>query len=111
MQDQNHFLSLRVLILQCDGMYAAQCLDYDIVAQGASIAEAKASFERTIVGQILVDLKLGKVPLADFSPAPERLQRMFDRAERLEDQTPITLPPGIPQALICQQIPKDIRVL
>ena len=111
MSDEAVFLRLRVLILRQDELYAAQCIDHDIVAQGSSIQEVKKAFERTIVGQVVADLKNGLRPLAAFPPAPERIQRLFEKAERLEDKEPITLPPGIPPAYMYQQIPKEIRIL
>jgi|GEM_PF-7084240 len=110
---QEHIFILRVLLLQQDdGLWAAQCIDHDIVAQGNSIGEAKRAFERTVVGQILFDFKNGRAPLATFSPAPLRLQEMFDRAAdlALADKGPITLPDGTPAAYICNQITKEFRI-
>lgn len=116
MQDNNqtieHLFVLRVLIFQQnDGLWAAQCIDHDIVAQGNTIREAKRAFEQTIVGQILFDIKNHKEPLASFPPAPEELQRLFEQAGEvtLDDKGPI-LPQGTPEAFICNQITKEFRV-
>lgn len=110
MPESEHVMVLRVLILQQDGLYAAQCIDHDIVAQGESIPDAKKAFERTIIGQVVSDLMNGREPLAAFPPAPDRLREIFEQAEKLADANPITLPEGIPPAYMLNQIPKDVRV-
>jgi len=110
MQETENLMILRVLILKQDGLWAAQCIDHDIVAQGNSIPEAKKAFERTIIGQMVADLMNGRKPLAAFPPAPDRLRDLFEHAEKLADVKPITLPEGMPPAYICNQIPKDVRV-
>ncbi len=113
MQNQEHVFVLRVLLIrQEDGLWAAQCIDHDIVAQGNSIGEAKRAFERTVMGQILFDFKNGQRPLAAFPPAPPRLREIFDRAEELTlaDKGPIKLPEGTPDAFICNQITKEFRI-
>ncbi|SRR6266542_2214679 len=113
MQNQEHVFILRVLLLQQDdGLWAAQCIDHDIVAQGKSIREAKRAFERTIVGQILFDLENGRPPLAAFPPAPSKLREIFDKAGELTlaNTGPIKLPQGTPEAFICNQITQEFRI-
>jgi hypothetical protein len=111
---QEHIFILRVLLLQQDdGLWAAQCIDHDIVAQGNSIGEAKRAFERTVIGQILFDFKNGRRPLATFPPAPSSLREIFEKAGELAlaDKGPIKLPEGaVPEAFICNQITKEFRI-
>jgi hypothetical protein len=103
--------TIRVLIIQQGELWAAQCIDHDIVAQGRSIKEAKQAFERTVIGQILRDLKNGREPLAAFPPASNELRELFDKAAEvtLDDKGPI-LPEGVPAPFICNQITKEFRV-
>lgn len=112
MQNQDHVFILRVLLLQQeDGLWAAQCIDHDIVAQGSSIGEAKKAFERTVIGQIMFDFENNRPPLAAFPPAPARLREIFERAEEaLADKGPIKLPEGMPEPFICNQITKEFRI-
>lgn len=91
-------------------LWAAQCIDYDIAAQGRSIREAKMAFEKTIIGQILFDITRHKQPLADFRPAPESYREKFEAGERLADSEPIEMPEGIPPAYVVNQITKDLRI-
>lgn len=61
---------VHVRILAEGDIYAAQCLEYDICAQGKTPAEAIDAFRRTMRGQIILDKVHGKEPLADAQPAP-----------------------------------------
>ena len=60
-----------VLLLREGESWVAQCLDYDIAAQGRSLSEVKERFAKTFIGQILVDLHHNVVPLSGFSQAPD----------------------------------------
>jgi len=106
----NHALVLRVLFVRDGDLWAAQCIDYDIAAQGRSITEAKTAFEQTIIGQILFDIKRGKQPLTDLRPAPESYREKFEAAEPLADTKPIEMPKGVPPAYVVNQIAKDLRI-
>jgi hypothetical protein len=106
----DHRFILRVLFTQEGDLWAAQCIDHDIAAQGKTIGEAKQVFERTIIGQILRDIKDGREPLAAFPPAPKSYREKFDQAEELADKRPIQLPAGVPPAFMVSQITKDMRV-
>ena len=101
---------LRVLFIKIGELWAAQCVDYDFAAQGASVREAKRAFEKTVIGQILFDLKRGERPLSGFKPAPESYREKFEESEQLADRTPLELPEGTPPAFIINQILKDLRV-
>jgi hypothetical protein len=89
-------LCLSVLILQEDKTWVAQCLEYDIVAQGETIAKATQAFEKTLVGQIIIDVKHKKRPLEDIPSAPKFYWDKFENAERLQDKKPFHLPDYIP---------------
>jgi len=58
-----------LLLREADG-WVAQCLDYDITAQGQTIAAAKEAFARTFAGQVVVDVQRGVEPLTGFNSAP-----------------------------------------
>ena len=68
---------LSVLLLKEDEMWVAQCLQYDIAAQGKTITEAKAAFARTFAGQVCVDLHHKVKPLSEFSQAPAEYWTRF----------------------------------
>lgn len=62
--------SLRVCIEIEDGKYIAQCVDYDISGEGATIDIAIESFIRLYMKNVLVAVELGVEPLVHIPPAP-----------------------------------------
>lgn len=81
--------NVSVLLLREGENWVAQCLQYDIAAQGKSIPEVKNAFARTFCGQIMVDLHHGVDPLASFREAPAEYWERFKHAERLADRQPL----------------------
>lgn len=61
--EQGPQLILSVVLMWDEDRWVAQCLEYDIAAQGHSIDEARESFERIFFGQIKLDLARGRLPL------------------------------------------------
>jgi hypothetical protein len=92
MENSNSF-SLSVLLRHEREGWAAQCLEYDIAAQGATLAEAKDALEKAFVGQIVVDLSNGVEPLSAIGKAPLEYWKQFAQAERLADRKPLYVPP------------------
>ena len=74
-------LFLRVLIGPAGDQWIAQALDYDIATQAPSARDARDSFLRLLQARIQRDLKLGREPLQDIPPAPERFLAIWDRLE------------------------------
>ena len=68
-------LNLRFVVFQ-EISWVAQCLDYDIAAQGHTKARAMESLERTILGQIHLDIEDGKEPLQDIGKPPVYVSEM-----------------------------------
>ena len=94
--------------------WVAQCLQYDIAAQGNTIAEAMVSFERTFCGQIVVDLAVGRKPLEGIPEAPRAYWDEFQSAEKLADtDRPMHMwppPESIPPPLMINAVADDMRV-
>jgi len=65
-------LMLSVLFISTGGMVVAQALQYDLAAQGRTYDEAKHAFEQTLLGQLLLDQRLGRAPLSTLAAAPAR---------------------------------------
>lgn len=87
---------VKVLLLQEGDYWVAQGLEHDIAAQGKTIAAAKMAFERTFVGQIVVDVRSDKQPLEGIERAPQHYWDKFEHAERLAEQRPFQMPAGFP---------------
>jgi len=91
MNDKHNFV-MHVLLLNDDGVWVAQCLDYDIAAQGKTINKAVDALTRTFAGQVVLDIQHGKKPLEDFTKAPIDYWNKFEDANRLEGRKPFGLP-------------------
>ena len=90
------YLNLRVLLQRESDReqekWVAQCLEYDIAAQGQSLSEVKSRFERTIMGNIVLSLEHDEFPFANLLPAPEQYYRLWETASPLQDTLPMNLP-------------------
>lgn len=111
MTPQTLDFKLSVLLRREVEGWIAQCLEYDIAAQGKTIAEAKAAFARTFAGQIFVDLHHGVPPLAGFTQAPPEYWKDFKMAERLADRQPIYIPTDkVSPAVTIRAAAEDLRI-
>jgi hypothetical protein len=84
-------LNLKVLIHQesdSDGTeaYIAQCLNFDLTAQGQTISEVLNSMQRVVRAQVLLSLNDGIEPFSDFEPAPTRLWEIYDTIQEHEQK-------------------------
>jgi hypothetical protein len=61
---------VHVRIVKEDKLFAAQCLEYDICAQGDSPVKALEVWRITAMGQVALDKKRGREPLAAIPCAP-----------------------------------------
>ena len=59
-----------LLIPHGESSWSAQCLEYDIAAQGSSAREAIRRFQRTVEDQIAIDGAHGRKPLEGVGRAP-----------------------------------------
>ena len=85
--------ALSVVLLQENDSWVAQALEYDITAQGKTIQKATDALERTVVGQLLVDITHGSQPFEGIEQAPKIYWEHFEKAKRLEDSgKPLRVP-------------------
>lgn len=84
---------VRVVVLReragADDLWVAQCLDYDINAQGATYREMLHAFERTFATEIVVALEADREPLADIAPAPKKYWDLWEQGARMADTIPL----------------------
>src|SRR5689334_6392027 len=84
---------IHVVLLREGDLYVAQCLEYDIAAQGETLDQVRLNFERALVGQICVDVHHDIKPLSKTPKAPAKYWKLWENAERLGDERPIYVPP------------------
>jgi hypothetical protein len=110
MQTITKTFRLTILFLRDRDYMVAQCLEYDITAQGKNLEEAKNAFERTFAGQIVLDVKEGKEPLAGIAQAPAVYFELFKKADRLADSMPLYIPHEMPSPFSVNALAEDLRI-
>ena len=100
-------LRINVVLVRDGDMWVAQGLEYDIAAQGTTIAETKNAFTRVLCSQVVLDLHHGDSPLAGFEPAPQEYWDRFRKAEPLATHIP---EPFIPLPFMLQSLSGHCRI-
>jgi hypothetical protein len=102
---------VKVLILWEHESWIAQGLDYDITGHGKTLDEVMENFERTFVGQIMVDIKHGQQPLGNIQRAPTFYWQRFEEAKRLSEKKQFALPEAtMPPAFMISALADDLRI-
>lgn len=77
--------SLSVLLIKEGNQWAAQCLEFDIAAQGKTLHAAMNAFTRAYVSEVAVCNELGVNIEESIPPAPQYYWNLYDsEAERIE---------------------------
>lgn len=101
---------LNILLFQEGNTWVAQCLERDVAGQGKTIDEATSAFERTFVGQIIIDVHNNEPPLGNIQRAPREYWEKFEKAKRLTDKIPFYLPDEIPPAFMIEAGAEELRI-
>src|SRR5262245_34805426 len=72
----------RVLLVQVGNQWLAQCVDFDMSAQGPSDALAIGAFLRILKARYQKDKQLGREPFESLPAPPERFAKAWDRSAR-----------------------------
>jgi predicted RNase H-like HicB family nuclease len=76
-------VSVRVVVFQEVDWVCAQCLEYDIAAQGKTLDDCLYEVDRLIAGHIAISIEHGLEPLRALKPAPRRFWEWFERSKIL----------------------------
>lgn len=89
---------INVIAFQEEGGWVAQCLEYDIAAQGQTIPDLQYELQRTLISHVVVSAELGREPFAGVGEAPRKFWKMYEDAKtRVErDDLPFRLPDPMP---------------
>lgn len=72
--------TIRVLIIPEDGMFVAQCVEYDIGAQAKDIPTLRRRFNAVFSADIEESVRRHGVPFAGIDRAPVCYEHMWDAA-------------------------------
>ena len=92
-------------------VWVAQCLEYDIVAEGDSIAHARENLAVTLFAHTDSDEREGRNPFAGMDKAPEGYHKMFQDGDGVQlverhdfkftQEYNVPSPPVIKDARVC----------
>jgi len=72
---------LRVVVFQDGDAWIAQCLDYDICAQGPNLDAVRKRFNVVMAAEIDESSRRNGAPLSGIGPAPQWLQDKWQEPE------------------------------
>jgi len=75
-------LIINAVAFRQDGMWVAQCLEYNFVSFSKTEEELPRILMRQILAQIEIDSGDGHEPFFEFEPAPAKYWEWFERARR-----------------------------
>ena len=61
-----------------NGVWVAQCLEYDIAAFASSAADLPRALDRAVAENLCVNVHLGRDGLDGIDPAPQHFRDMFE---------------------------------
>jgi hypothetical protein len=72
---------LRFIVFQDGEWLCAQCVEFDLAAQGRTQPELYRVIDRLICSHIALREKLGLTPFKDLPAAPQKYRDMFNRSK------------------------------
>lgn len=87
-----HPYFVSVLLHKDGSAWVAQCLEYDLAAQGPSPEEVKKRFMRTLSQQIVADIVDGTFPLSKLPQAPLRYFDQSVTSDKSGPELPVYVP-------------------
>jgi hypothetical protein len=73
-----NFTQVTAVAFQEDGMWIAQCLEYNLVSCAESLQELPNELMGQILDQIAADRAAGREPFSHFKRAPQKYWDLFD---------------------------------
>lgn len=84
-------MSLRVLLIEEDGGWSAQCLEYDIAAQAKTLAGLRHEFEKTFMSYVIIDTHSKGETFKQLGQAPREYFDLFERSDMKLEVTVLTV--------------------
>jgi hypothetical protein len=78
--------NLRTVLLEEGGGWSAQCLDYDIAAQAATLLDLHDELTRVLVAHVAASIQLGREPFSTIKPAPKKFWELYESGLRIESK-------------------------
>lgn len=92
-------VQLNVLIFRTDTGWVAQCLQYDIAAQGDTVVDAQKAFEGVLVAEVAYVYERGKT-MDSISRAPQCYWDQYENAKLSIHPVPQEPSPRLPSDMV-----------
>ncbi|HEX7424313.1 MAG TPA: hypothetical protein VF311_10585 [Terriglobales bacterium] len=103
---------LDVLLFKEGDAWVAQCLQYDVAAQGENARECMAQLGYVLIGRVIVAAELGmRHPFENLPQAPSRFWRRFEKGlEVVPRESLFQIPEGTPPAFMIDPSSVELRI-
>ncbi len=93
-------VTLSVVLIEHEDAWSAQCLEYDIGAQAATLNDVIYEFQRSIVGHVAICAALEREPFKSLKAAPQKYWKMWEQSKALlsTEMAPFRAPQSAPTA-------------
>jgi hypothetical protein len=72
---------ISVIAFHDEGVWIAQCVEYDIAVSAETLPKLRQAFEKAVLANICMNKKLGRSGLDGIPPAPSRFRDLFNNAD------------------------------
>ncbi len=77
-------MNLDALLMNDNGAWVMQCLQYDIAAQSELFEGVELALKMALAAQIDANVQFGKKPFQDVPRAPEKYWALFEKSAKWE---------------------------
>lgn len=85
-------LVLRAVVFKEGDVWLAQCIEYDICAQAATVEEVKERLLATLACECESTMATGGAPFSGIDPAPVGFERLWEHATSFRATGDLTVP-------------------
>jgi hypothetical protein len=80
MKAKSRAVEVRAVVFQEGDWWSAQCLEYDIATQAATLGDLRREIERVLAAYVVLAAKQDRNPFEGLQRAPEKFWEMYERA-------------------------------
>jgi hypothetical protein len=74
-------ITISAVAFHDEGVWIAQCIEYDICVSAETLPQLRKTFEHAVVANVHVNMKLGRSGLDGIPPAPPKFRDLFNNAD------------------------------
>ena len=93
-------IKISAVVFEEEGWWCAQCLEYDVAAQAATLLDLRVELERVLTSHAALAAELKRDPFFGLEKAPQKFWEMYREAKplpRSEERYRVIAAPTLPQ--------------